>query len=165
MSLLSKLFGGNKDAENAAKNILNSFLGGEERTTSYRPEQAPARPTRYSRAPSGFSWGETMPDEENQYNFNGHFTQYFESVFQRDFPQYEVEKSLIDGGKRVLYTFYAGQNPALVVELMPESSSAYKIREGCERQRVPYRRFYYDHDGWWNTRAYVVKRIRDALNG
>jgi len=176
MSLLSKLFGGDKDAEKAAKDLLNSLFSAANASNSVKktagtPEErddtAPAaQPDRCDDDdPSGFSWGEKMPAEENQYNFGGTFEQYFEHVFAEDFPSYGYEKSYIDdyGKHRVVYTFISGGAKALIVELMPEKSSASKFRNECIKAGVPYLRFYYDHDGWWNTRAYVVERIRGAL--
>ena len=104
-----------------------------------------------------------MPDEETQYNFKGTYTQYFESIFGAEFPRYFVEKTT--EGSRVIYTFRDGGAKALVVELLSEKSSVYKLRKACQKEGVPYLRFYYDHDGWWNTRAYVVQRVGDALKG
>ena len=46
---------------------------------------------------------------------------------------------------------------------MSENSEANKLRSACRAQGLPYVRFYYDHDGWWNTRSYVVSRTRAAL--
>ena len=51
----------------------------------------------------------------------------------------------------------------IVVELMSENCSVKRTRRDCEAKGIPYRRFYYDHQGWWNTRKYVVTRIRQAL--
>ena len=104
-----------------------------------------------------------MPDEENQFNFSGTFMQYFESIFSAEFPRYFVEKET--DGSRVIYTFRDGGAKALVVELLSEKSSVYKLRKACQKEGVPYLRFYSDHDGWWNTRAYVVQRVGDTLKG
>ena len=30
-------------------------------------------------------------------------------------------------------------------------------------QGIPYIRFYYDHEGWWNTKSYVIRRTSEAL--
>ena len=46
---------------------------------------------------------------------------------------------------------------------MSENSEANKLRASCRAQGLPYVRFYYDHDGWWNTRSYVAGRTRAAL--
>lgn len=166
MSLLSKLFGGDKDAEKAAKDLLNGLFGNAssvaqnasttQEPASTVPEPQPAQ----SNAPAG------IPAEENQYNYNGTYEQYFEHVFAEDFPAYRFEKSYIDdyGKHRVIYTFYSGAVKVLVIELMTESSEAVKFRNDCIKAGVPYLRFYYDHEGWWNTRSYVVGRMRGVLN-
>ncbi|MBR4759831.1 MAG: hypothetical protein IK078_06765 [Lachnospiraceae bacterium] len=113
---------------------------------------------------SGDSWGEVMPQEENQYNYNGTYIQYFENIFEIEFSDYEYEKEDLEGTYRTVYTFYSGGSKVLVLELMNEGSTARKIRNEAERERIPYLRFYYDHDGWWNTRSYVTRRMREALN-
>ncbi|MBP5166631.1 MAG: hypothetical protein ILP09_05155 [Oscillospiraceae bacterium] len=169
MGLLSKLFDGNKDLEKTAKDLLTGLFnaaeqkasgsGNEAGTTAPGAERAGADPD----APSGFSWGDNMPDEENQYNFNGTFSQYFENIFASDFAEYRFEKQELGSSRRIAYTFYSGASKALVVELMPETCSAYKFRNDCKKEGVPYTRFYIDHDGWWNTRKYVVTRMREAI--
>ena len=35
--------------------------------------------------------------------------------------------------------------------------------EDVVEKGLPYLRFYFDHEGWWNTRAYVTKRVAEAL--
>ncbi len=115
--------------------------------------------------PSGFSWGPTMPDEENQFNFNGTYRQYFEMIFREDFPGYTVRQETAPNGRRVTYTLLNGGAVALVVEVLSQRCDVYKNRRDCARQGIPYLRFYYDHEGWWNTRAYVVQRIGNALRG
>ncbi|MBQ2062766.1 MAG: hypothetical protein II458_08885 [Oscillospiraceae bacterium] len=115
--------------------------------------------------PSGFSWGPTMPDEENQFNFNGTHIEYFEMVFREDFPGYTVRRESSPNGKRTAFTFLDGGRVALVVEVLAQSCDVYKRRRDCAAQGIPYLRFYYDHEGWWNTRAYVDKRVGDALKG
>ena len=52
----------------------------------------------------------------------------------------------------------------VVVPILPDSSETKKLRRECQAQGVPYLRFYYDHEGWWNTRSYVTRRTRDALS-
>ena len=173
MSLLSKLLGGDKDAENEVKNLISGLFGNakqgqnastkEDTPVQNTPSDRPAEST----SPSGFSWGDDMPAEENQYNYNGSYEQYFEHVFSEDFPAYRFEKKYIDdyGKHRVIYTFFRGEAKALVIELMTESSEAVKFRNDCRKAGIPYLRFYYDHNGWWNTRAYVDERMRSVLNG
>ena len=89
--------------------------------------------------------------------------EYFENIFRTELPMYAMDRTIPSNSKRVVYEFYSGTTTALVIELMSERCSVQRTRSACERNHVPYLRFYYDHDGWWNTRAYVVKRIRDAL--
>ena len=171
MGLFSKLFGGDEDAEKAAKDLLNGIINAAQsnklqadKPQADNPEasaSAPSPQPEQSSAPSG------IPTEENQYNYDGTYEQYFEHVFAEDFPAYRFEKSYIDdyGKHRVVYTFFSGAAKALVVELMTESSEAVKFRNDCIKAGVPYLRFYYDHEGWWNTRSYVVGRMRGVLNG
>ena len=64
---------------------------------------------------------------------------------------------------RTTYTFWSGRIKALIVELMSESRPNNSLRDDCSRLGIPYLRFYYDHHGWWNTRSYVVERVRKAL--
>ena len=54
---------------------------------------------------------------------------------------------------------------ALVVELLSRSSAAAKLRRDCQREGIPYLRYYYDYEGWWNTRSYVTRRTAQALEG
>ena len=37
------------------------------------------------------------------------------------------------------------------------------MHERGRAQGIPYLRFYYNHEGWWNTRSYVTRRIANAL--
>ena len=142
MGFLSKLFGGASSAPSAPA-----------------PYQEPV----HNDSPSGFSWGENMPDEENQFNYNGTFWEYFENIFRSDFSHLRFEKKELNPSKRFVYEFYSGEAIVLVVELMSQSCAANMYRNDCERSGIPYRRFYHDHDGWWNTRGYVIKRMQDAL--
>lgn len=165
MGFLSKLFGGDKAAEKVAQDLLNGIFGGQ---NASKPQETPASapaapaPAQNSWEDEGDSQWDRMPAEENQYNFSGHFTQYFEGIFAAELPGYRVEKSVIDD-RRHVYTFYNGTAKALVVELMPESCSAYKLRNDTKKEGVPYLRFYYDHQGWWNTRSYVTSRLHGAV--
>ena len=169
MGFLSKLLGGDKEVEKAAKGILNGLFGDAEQSAASPAPQAnpahaaPAAQQPQSDAPSGFSWGENMPAEENQYNFNGPYQLYFENIFRTDFADLRFEKNAVDLSKRTSYTFFSGASKVLVVELMSQSCSAYKLRNDCAKEGVAYLRFYFDHDGWWNTRAYVVDRMKKAL--
>ncbi len=123
----------------------------------------------------GMPWSMTMPAEPNQYNFPGEYHQYFENLFVREFSRFQIEKEFIDrpqrmpgGGfqtvrKGVVFTFRYGLRKALVVELKSENDQSNALRVACARERVPYLRFYFDHDRWWNTYSYVTARVRDAL--
>ncbi len=164
MGLLSKLFGGDQDAEKVAKDLLNGILGNAAAQDNGESSPREEYPDNSADSQSDM---DKIPAEENQYNYNGTYEQYFEHVFAQDFPEYRYEKSYIDdyGKHRVIYTFCNGAAKALVIELMTESCSATKFRNDCIRAGVPYLRFYYDHDGWWNTRSYVTGRMRGALNG
>lgn len=176
MGLFSKLFGNDKNVEKAAKGLLDDIFSAADRAAGSKPSPstapssaAPSSPapaqTSASTAPHGNSWGEFMPDEENQFNYNGSFTQYFEHIFAEDFPDYRYEKYTLGSNNRCVYTFFDYSSKVLVIELMPESCSAAKLRNECKAERVPYLRFYYNHDGWWNTRSYVVDRMYKALRG
>ena len=182
MSFLNKLFGDGTDkkVEKTAKGVLKDFedvfgeigkkIDGNDQggaKTAQPSNEAPAAP-QYAPAddaPSGFSWGENMPAEENQYNFGGTYLEYFEKIFREELPGFAFEKKTVGYyGRNTAYTFRnGGARPALVVELMTEKSASNMTRTECRREGVPYVRFYYDHRGWWNTREYVVRRIKDAL--
>ena len=124
-NLFSKLFGGDKEAEETAKSLLKSIFGSQNETKpENKPEDKPedagepeAQPANTSSGwddePSGFSWGYNMPAEENQYNFKGTYQEYFESIFNTEFAAYRFEKAI--DRKRVIYTFY-GPAKVLVVE-------------------------------------------------
>ena len=163
MGLLSKLLGG----ENAGKKLEKLV-----KTVVEAAENPAARPAAADRHgpsangtpwPSGFSWGPLMPEEENQYNYGAPYREYFEHIFRDDFPQLRAEKESLRDGKATVYTLFLGDRKALVVELLSERSDAKQLRRRCAQAGIPYLRFYYDHEGWWNTREYVVKRIRGAL--
>ena len=167
MGLFSKLLGDTKEAEQvekAAKSFLGDLLNGQ--IPQQNQQRQPAQQTAYDDKSSNSSYGSSeydeIPAEPNQYNFGGPYTAYFESIFSSEFPRYSFEKS--SDGKRTVYNFMDGDNRVLVVELMTERSSANMLRKNCARMGVPYLRFYYDHDGWWNKRSYVVERLSTVLN-
>ena len=175
MGLLSKILGAAVDRklEQTVKKAVNSAVdaavknAGAPRPASpgvsrdqFAARVRPAQ-TAPEEGPSGFSWGPVMPAEENQYNYPGNYADYFAHVFREDFPAYTVTREQAD--RRTVFTFRSGPARALVVELLPESSETKKLRRECQAQGVPYLRFYYDHDGWWNTRSYVDDRVRKAL--
>ena len=176
MSFFSKLFGGDKEAEKTARELFKGLFG-ENAKKDDKPEQndtdnadtadnaaadAPVNNVTSS-GPSGDSWGEDMPEEDNQYKHEGAFWLYFEGIFNTEFAQYRYEKEVLVPFKRIVYTFYSGDAKVLALELMSESCSAKKFRNDCNKTGVPYVRFYHDHDGWWNTRSYVVRRMKEAI--
>ena len=108
-------------------------------------------------------WYDHVPVEECQYNFSGTYLEYFKKVFSEDFPQYELKFDTITEWRRYAFTFLKDGNKALIVELMTEHCSANSLRKSCSQKGIPYLRFYFDHEGWWNTRAYVDKRVSEAL--
>ena len=168
MSLLSKLLSGKKPC---LDDVVDLFKEKE------KPAAQPAKPA-YTHSsqpvrtewageetPIGRSWGERMPNEPNQYNFPGSYREYFEDVFNREFAAYRVVRSENPKSSRLSsYTLLEGERPVLVVELLSKSCDAYQIRRSCRENGVPYLRFYYDYQGWWNARSYVTGRIREALD-
>lgn len=179
MGLLSKLFGDNKDVEKAAKDLFNGIFSEAQKKAGEADAQpdrsfssgwdAPqensfSAPDSMAAGPSGESWGPVMPSEPNQFNFGGTWVQYFEDIFGREFAAYRCEKESLSGGARLVYTFFSAGNKALVVELMSRKSASKKLRERTLQAGIPYLRFYYDYEGWWNTRAYVVKRMNNAIS-
>ena len=109
------------------------------------------------------SWYDEVPAEECQYNSGMNYLDYFSKIFREDFPEYEVALETIESGRRYKYVFTKAGATALIVELMTEKSEANKFRRDTLRQGIPYLRFYFDHEGWWNTRAYVKERVSNAL--
>ncbi len=173
MGLFSKLFQTANDTERAEK-MMRDLFGGNQNTQqqktqpapqqqSYPANNQPAPRQQVSNSPSGFSWGELMPNEENQFNYNGNYQQYFESIFFNEFRYYEIRTDRTRYSNMPVYTFIKNGRTALVVELMSQKSSAKKLRDDCERSGIPYLRYYIDHAGWWNTKKYVITRTRNAL--
>ena len=149
MGFLSKLFG-NKSGVSESVNNASGYVKQE---------------NNIPKGPSGFSWGPVMPDEENQYNYNGTYKEYFDDVFRSEFPGYMIESADANHGRTTVFTFWDGGKKALVVELISRKSSVYKLRSDCKAMGIPYLRFYYDYHGWWNTRGYVKQRTHNALMG
>ncbi len=155
-------------AEKAARqagNAVNDAVSAAEARQQSRREE-PASPSAAVSAPaavSGFSWGDEMPQEENQYNYGGSYIEYFEHVFREDFPGWDVVRSRGSRPDITVFTFRQAGRKALVVEVMTRRSEAQRLRRSCASEGVPYLRFYHDHQGWWNTRAYVSSRIRAVL--
>ena len=181
MGLFDKIFGDNKDDKNS---FLNAIKDAAEKLKSEaekagldlnakpeKPEKpepvytATAAQASYEEefAPAGTWWGPLMPDEENQYNFKGSWQDYFDGIFRSEFADYELLRETVREGKGLVYRFRKNGGTALVVELMSQSSNAQKLRRTSLKEGTPYLRYYYDHEGWWNARAYVVQRTRNAL--
>ena len=174
MGLFSKFFQSANDAEKAEKMMRDLFGGAKNNNNNQNVQQQPVRQRQSapapvpqqrpaSNAPSGFSWGEDMPDEENQYNFNGTYKQYFDSIFLTEFREYQIMCDTAKYTGMPVYTFVKNGRRALVVELMKSSSNARKLRNDCKKSGIPYLRYYIDYDGWWNTKKYVITRTRNAL--
>ena len=171
MGLLSKLFGDDKagksamdfikdvvdDVKNDIENIHDAVTNdtGDYKNDSYSDDS--------DDSPSGFSWGEKMPDEENQYSFNGTYVEYFDQIYKSEFPDYDVTHEKAPYREATVFTFRKDGKTALVVELLSRTSNAYKIRKDCAAAGIPYLRYYYNYHGWWNTRSYVIQRTRNAL--
>ena len=165
MSLLSKLFGGDKKAEKAAKDLLNGLFsqassavrttGTPQASGEDAAESAPQERT----APSG------IPAEENQYSFNGTYIEYFNKVFTEDFADYDITYEAVAGRSTpaTVFHFAKGGARVLTVELMSERSDAQGTKIQCRKNGIKYLRFYYDHHGWWNARSYVTNRVRGEL--
>ena len=170
MSFFSKLFNGDKEAEKAARDILTGIFGNanQDKADAHPRQENNPEPAAEevkpasSNAPTGPYGGDVPPAEENSFTFNGPYQSYFEKIFREDFPGYRFEK---DSSKthRTIYTFYGAAGKQLILEVMSEKSNAKSVRKAAAQQNIPYLRFYYDHEGWWNTRSYVVERIRKVL--
>ena len=102
MGLFSKLFGTVND--NIIKTIKNDITGSSSEDPWNKTQERPAN--KKPDAPrSGFSWGDVMPDEENQYNFNGTYQQYFENIFRFYFSEYYIRLDYGQYNKMPRYSF------------------------------------------------------------
>ena len=167
MGFLSKLLGGEEN-EKMAMDLIKGLVSGEATGNAAHREPAQERSqltdaSTKATGPSGFSWGEEMPDEENQFNYNGPYYQYFEEIYRAEFSTYQLDCER--GPRSTVFRFFNGDRKALVVELLSCRSDVRKLRRDCSSEGIPYLRFYYDRDGWWNTRSYVITRTRKALEG
>ena len=167
MSLLSKLLRGKKPS---LSDVVDLLQGKDQKTASGQSGYVASHPVNPvpesfgEETPIGRSWGERMPNEPNQYNFPGTYLEYFQDIFNREFAAYRVARTrnpLSD--KTMVFNFYDGFRPVLVVEVMSRRADLQKLRRDCARSGIPYLRFYYDYHGWWNARSYVVNRINAAL--
>lgn len=114
--------------------------------------------------PSGFSWGPDMPEEENQYSYDGNYIDYFMNIYRSEFPEYRISCTPSGNMQYALIVFSQNDRTALIVELLSKSSSVKKWRNNCRKSGIPYLRYYHNVDGWWNTRSYVITRTRSALS-
>ena len=177
MGLFSNLFGSNgKDIDDAfkqMKNLAGDIIDdGQFNNSQNKPNPAPTSPAApsynasvqvFEEGPSGDSWGPNMPAEENQFNSGLRYQDYFNKVFTEGFPSYQIEKEDVRNGSAMLFTFSQAGSKKLVVEVISRKSSPYKVRNDCRKQGVAYLRYYYDYDGWWNTKSYVIRRTSKAL--
>ena len=144
------------EAEPAQQNAAN------EMSAEAAPAAVTAKP---ASAPSGLPWGgEVPPEEENSFTYQGTYLEYFTYVFREEFPDYTLDIEQYNNGKRAVVRFMKDGVCALVTELLNSSSGVFKLRRDTLRAGIPYLRYYYDHEGWWNTRSYVTERTRAALN-
>lgn len=174
MGLFSKLLG--EVNRQVARTATNELIKTAQQQAQQQGQQPASQPNAYPQntaqnnntspvpdGPSGFSWGPTMPAEENQYNFQGSYIDYFMNIYRSEFPQYEISCQPSSNWQYVLITFSREHQTALVVELLSKTSSVVKMRNACRKNGTPYLRFYHNVEGWWNTRSYVVTRTRNAL--
>ncbi len=164
MGLLSKILGMDKKLEQKVKSAVNDAVSAALQNQA-APQNVRNQPSADETAFAGLSWGPVMPAEENQFNYPGTYVEYFSHIFRDDFPGYNITYGQDPKHRSTIFTFWSGAGKALVVELLPRSSETNRLRNACTAQRIPYLRFYYNHEGWWNTRSYVSQRVRKALQG
>ena len=128
-----------------------------------KPEASAEAQSTHQSGEFGVSWGSTMPEEENQFNFLGTYQQYFETVFRENFPEYEVVREDCEKRPATIFTFFKGEDRVLVVEIISQNSKSQAVRRNCRANGVPYLRYYHNHYGWWNTKTYVVNRTAASL--
>ena len=146
--------------------------------------QAPGTKDALEAATEG-SWGDEMPEEPNQYNYNGAAESYFLKVLKEAFPEYTVrmhgapyqsqptwERGFMGKlhqvpGKPVpawIFTIQDGSQIKLAVELLSAANKNRKDnRRSFEEQGIPFIRFYYNVKGWWNTQSYIRERAYAAI--
>lgn len=179
MGLFSNLLGNSgkdlDDALNKMKNLADDILDDGQINSQPNQSSAPvanAEPLRdpepsYStfveEAECGDSWGPVMPSEPNQFNSGLSYQDYFSKVFNQAFPAYQIDKEDVRNGSAMVFTFSQAGSKKLVVEVISERSNPYKVRKDCRAQGIPYLRYYYDYNGWWNTESYVSRRTSKAL--
>ena len=156
MGLLDMLFGGNSsEILDKIKDFAETGAKEVNKTESYD-------------APFGISWGEQMPQEENQFNSGKPYDQYFYDIYTENFPTYRItcESFRSYDYECTRITFYNGEIEELDVIIRSDKDPDdvdWPTRHRCKCNGIPFLRFYYDHDGWWNTKKYVLNRTRNAL--
>ena len=173
MGLFSKLFGSDgKDIDDAlgkmkelADDMASAKYADEDEKRIMNNHSSSVSPveTEIPDGPSGDSWGPRMPDEENQFNSGLSYQDYFNKVLTEAFPDYQIEKETVRDGKDAIFTLTHYDSKKLVVDVRSSANNRYKIVKDCRKQYIPYVRFYYDHDGWWNTKSYVIRRCKEAI--
>ena len=163
MGLFSKLLGGAKDI--SLEKVLKTVTEAADKLSQNSGDNSFSESHAEDIPDSGFSWGVKMPAEENQYNFSGNYVKYFNHVFTEDFPGYDISYEQPPKSSSTVFTFRQAGRRVLVVELKSRTSESQRLRNQCTEEGIPYLRFYYNHPGWWNTRAYVDHRTRSALMG
>ena len=152
-----------KEVKKQTSSLTNQILNQKPNAQTAYQQPVYQQPSWQEPAPSGESWGPYMPNEPNQFNSGMTYTDYFRSVFAEAFPEYRIDCERPHGCDAAIFTFWQGEWKAMIVELLPQSSGAYKLRRDCQRSGLPYLRFYHNHEGWWNTKSYVIKRVSAAL--
>ena len=172
MGLFSKLFG--KVVEDASESMFgdekhyfdNLREDDAPQPVSQKSSPNPPPPKKGEQVWGTLPWGPLMPREENQYSFNGSYIEYFDKVFREEFPDYQITYAPVERRYHpaTVFTFTRNGRTMLIVELISEKSNVKQLAHQCRNQGTPYLRFYYDHQGWWNTRSYVADRVRGALS-
>ena len=162
MGLFSDLFKKVKQGIDEIEDAIGNDTPNTASSASYTApaEEVPAAP---SCSAEGGSYYDRMPAEECQYNFNGTYVEYFAKIFREDFPEYEASYERASNRDAVIFTLKKNGATSLVCELLSENSVAKKVRADCKAAGIPYVRFYFNHEGWWNARSYVVDRIKSVL--
>lgn len=178
MGLFSNLFGnGGKEIDDALKQMKNlagdiiddgQINDSQKQPVAQNSVPAPQHIVTPAQefvdgGPSGDSWGPVMPSEENQFNSGLNYRDYFTKVFMENFSSYQIDKEDVRNGNAMLFTFSKDGAKKLVVEVISSRSNPYKVRNDCRSQGIAYLRYYYDYDGWWNTKSYVIRRTSKAL--
>ena len=104
--------------------------------------------------------------ERNLFDYRGEPLDYFREVLRDNFTGYDIRENVKINPKSPNpseFVFYTGDHVDLVVEILWAGSARESTKYYCKEKRIPYLRFYYGHEGWWNTEKYVVDRIRGLI--